>query len=175
MNRADGSAPDEQPGPLVRFARFAWHELEAAVLTPIRAFRLRYLPLLMVYFAYGALGLTAIASGFWVKQSLTMTPSDLASLGVWLSLPWAMKMVFGEMVDSVPLFGSQRRIYVVLGAGLIALGLLMLAGASSGRLTFATPFAAIGLRSPFQSNVFQARSSVTPRFRAKVAIPGSAR
>jgi MFS family permease len=139
MNRADGSASGKQLGPLARFARFAWHQLEAAVLTPIRAFRLRYLPLLMVYFAYGALGLTAIASSFWVKQSLTMTPSDLASLGVWLSLPWAMKMVFGEIVDSVPLLGSQRRIYVVLGAGLIALGLLMLAGASSGRLTFATP------------------------------------
>ena len=39
-----------------------WSErLEGALLAPIRAMRMRYLPLLMVYFAYGALGLTGIA------------------------------------------------------------------------------------------------------------------
>jgi hypothetical protein len=119
-------------------AKYMRQRLEAALLTPVRAFRLRYLPLLMVYFAYGALGLTAIASSFWIKQSLTLTPADLAALGVWLSLPWAMKMVFGELVDTVPILGSQRRIYVVIGGGLIALGLLMLAGASSGWLIFAS-------------------------------------
>jgi MFS family permease len=47
--------------------------------------------------------------------------------------------VFGELVDSVPILGSQRRVYVFIGAGLIATGLLMLAGASSGWLTFARP------------------------------------
>ena len=127
-----------QPKATLGLSAYIRAQLEAAVLTPIRAFRLRYLPLLMVYFAYGALSLTGIATGFWVKQSLTMTPAELAALGVWLSLPWAMKMVFGEMVDAVPIFGSKRRIYIVFGAGLIALGLLMLAGASSGYLTFAS-------------------------------------
>ena len=34
--------------------------LATALLNPIRAFRPRYLPLLMVYFAYGALGLIAV-------------------------------------------------------------------------------------------------------------------
>jgi len=41
---------------------YLWRQFEAALLNPIRAFRLRYLPLLMVYFAYGATGL--IASNF---------------------------------------------------------------------------------------------------------------
>ena len=36
----------------------------------------------MVYFASGALGLTAVADTFWVRKSLTLTPADLASLGV---------------------------------------------------------------------------------------------
>lgn len=109
--------------------------LEAAVLAPVRAFRLRYLPLLMIYFAYGALGIVQIAQDFWVKAALTLTPADLASLAVWLTLPWAVKMVFGELVDSVPIAGSQRRAYVFLGALLIALGLLALAGAASGHIT----------------------------------------
>jgi MFS family permease len=121
---------------LSRLAGYIRAQIKTVVLTPVRAFRLRYLPLLMIYFSYGALSLTAIATGFWIKQSLTLTPADLAALGVWLSLPWAMKMVFGELVDAVPVFGSTRTFYVLVGAGLIATGLLMLAGASSGYLTF---------------------------------------
>jgi MFS family permease len=111
-------------------------QLEAALLTPIRAIRLHYLPLLMIYFAYGALGIVAVAQDFWVKAALTLTPADLAALAVWLGLPWAVKMVFGELVDAVPIFGSQRRIYVFIGAALIALGLLLLAAAAAG--TFPT-------------------------------------
>ena len=37
---------------------------------------------------------------------------------MWLSLPWTVKMVFGELVDSVPIFGSQRRSYILIGAAL---------------------------------------------------------
>lgn len=109
------------------------------MVTPVREFRLAYLPLLMIYFAYGALGITAVADSFWVKKSLTMTPEDLASLGVWLTLPWTVKMVFGELVDAVPLLGSQRRAYVFLGASLVATGLVLLAGAAGGWITFARP------------------------------------
>ena len=113
--------------------------LTRAVLAPIRAFRLPYLPLLMVYFAYGALGIIAVADSFWVKKELTLSPAALAHLGVWLTLPWAVKMVFGELVDTVPLLGSRRRGYVFLGASLIAAGLILLAGAAGKWITFAPP------------------------------------
>ncbi len=39
------------------------------LLQPIRAFRWRYLPLLMVYFAYGALGLIDVTRDMWVKEA----------------------------------------------------------------------------------------------------------
>ena len=113
--------------------------LTRAVLAPVRAFRLQYLPLLMVYFAYGALGIIAVADSFWVKKELTLSPAALAQLGVWLTLPWAVKMVFGELVDTVPLMGSRRRGYVFLGASLIATGLILLAGAAGKWITFAPP------------------------------------
>ena len=109
------------------------------MLAPVRAFRLAYLPLLTVYLASGALGLIAVADSFWVKKSLTLTPADLASLAVWLQLPWTAKMVFSELVDSLPILGSQRRSYTFIGAGLIASGLLVLAGAAGGWITFAGP------------------------------------
>ena len=113
--------------------------LRRAVVAPINAFRLTYLPLLMVYFAYGALGLVAVAQGFWEKKGLSLSPTDLAQLGVWLALPWAIKMVFGEMVDTVAILGSRRRVYVFLGAGLVATSLVLMAGAAGGWLTFASP------------------------------------
>lgn len=117
------TAPSAPPASLAE-------RLKSAFVAPVRAMRIRYLPLLMVYFAYGALGLVGIAESFWIKQALTMTPADLAALGVWLTLPWTIKMVFGQIVDSIPIFGSQRRVYVFLGASLIAAGLLLFAGAA---------------------------------------------
>ena len=74
-------------------------KLRTAVLTPVRAMRLRYLPLLMIYYAYGALGLVTIAQAFWIKEALTFTPAELASIAVWLTLPWTIKMVFGQLAD----------------------------------------------------------------------------
>ena len=114
-------------------------QLENALLNPIRAFRPRYLPLMMVYFSYGALGLITVAESFWIKKALTLSPAELAALSVWLTLPWTVKMVFGELVDSVPIFGSQRRGYVFIGASFIAAGLILLAGAAGGWLDFASP------------------------------------
>jgi hypothetical protein len=72
----------------------------------------------------------------WIKERLTLTPADLAGIGVWLSLPWTVKMVFGELVDSVPIFGSQRRAYILIGAAFTATGMLTLAGAAAGSIAF---------------------------------------
>jgi MFS family permease len=117
-----------------------WKErIEKALLAPVRAFRLPYLPLLMVYFAFGATGLTAIAATFWIRKSLTWSPAELSALAVWFGLPWTIKMVFGELVDTVPLFGSQRRSYVFAGAGLVAAGLILLAGSAGGWITAISP------------------------------------
>jgi len=48
-------------------------------------------------------------------------------------------MVVGEFVDALPILGSRRRAYTFLGAGLIAAGLVVLAGAAGGWITFARP------------------------------------
>jgi len=102
----------------------------AAVLRPILGFRLSYLPLIMVYFAYVALGLIDVTRDMWIKEQLRLSPAELAGIGVWLSLPWTIKMVFGELVDSVPILGSQRRSYILIGAALTAAGMLTLADAA---------------------------------------------
>ena len=127
--KAAGTAPAAETQP-------AWLD---SILRPIRAFRLSYVPVVMVYFAYGALGLIDVTRDLWIKESLSLTPSDLAGIAVWLMLPWTVKMVFGELVDTVPIFGSQRKSYVLIGAAFMATGLVILAGAAGGWLTFARP------------------------------------
>ena len=110
-----------------------------AIARPNRGFRKIYLPLNTVYFAYGALGLIDVTRDMWIKEELRLSPSELAAIGVWLSLPWTVKMVVGELVDSVPIFGSQRRSYVLIGAALTASGMLTLAGAAGGYPVLSRP------------------------------------
>jgi len=111
----------------------------SSLLGPIRAFRPAYLPLLLVYFAYGALGLIDVTRDVWIKQALSLTPAELAGITVWLTLPWTVKMVFGQLVDSVSIFGSQRRAYIVIGAAFTAAGITVLAGAAGGWIAFLPP------------------------------------
>ena len=117
-------------------ARPAWVD---SLLRPLLAFRRSYIPVVMIYFAYGALGLIDVTRDFWIKEALTLTPAQLAGIAVWLGLPWTIKMVFGELVDSVPIFGSQRTAYVLIGASFTAAGMITLAGAAGGWLTFLAP------------------------------------
>lgn len=132
------SAPATAPPPAGLAERFK-HVWQDNLARPVRALRAAYLPLLMVYFAYGALGIIDVSRDMWVKESLSLSPADLAGIGVWLSLPWTVKMVFGQLVDSVPIFGSQRRSYVLIGAGFVAAGMVTLAGGAGGWLTFLRP------------------------------------
>jgi MFS family permease len=109
------------------------------MLEPLRMMRWRYLPLLMVYFASGASALSGIAETFFVKDRLTLSAEMLVAVMVWVQVPWSIKPVFGQLVDSIPILGSRRRIYVFIGAGLIATSYLMLAGIAGGWLTIASP------------------------------------
>jgi hypothetical protein len=93
---------------------------------PFRAMRLRYVPLLLIYFAYGASVFVGIAKDFWVKKYLNLSAEDLVALGVWLSVPWTIKMIFGQFVDSIKIFGSNRRVYVYIGALLITLSTFLM-------------------------------------------------
>lgn len=90
-----------------------------------RELRLSYLPPLMVYVAAGVSGLTAIVGTFFVKEYLGLSAEFLAALGFWAGIPWALKMPLGHLVDLLWRFKS---LLVYLGAGLIALSLLIMVG-----------------------------------------------
>ncbi len=90
-----------------------------------REMRLSYLPPLMVYAAAGISGLTAVVGTFYVKERLGLSAEFLAALGFWMMLPWALKMPLGHLVD---LIWRWKSLLVYLGAGLIALSILVMIG-----------------------------------------------
>ena len=93
-------------------------------------FHSRYIPLLMVYFAYGASGFAGIAETFWVKKELHLSAEALAGIVFWVGIPWTIKMVFGQFADSIRIFGAGRKIYIFIGASLIAAGQMVMIGLS---------------------------------------------
>lgn len=90
-----------------------------------RQFRWSFLPPLMVYFAAGVSGLTAIVGAFFVKEYLGLSAAFLAGLGFWAGLPWALKMPLGHLVD---VMWRWKALLVYLGAALIAASLLIMYG-----------------------------------------------
>ena len=86
-----------------------------------------YLPVLLTYFAWGASGVTGVATLFFQKEALGLTPADAAEIAFWVGLPWSMKMVAGVASDAYPIFGSRRRGYLVLGALASLAGYVVLA------------------------------------------------
>ncbi len=89
----------------------------------LRELRWSYLPPLMVYFAAGISGLTAIVGTFFVKDYLDLSAAFLAALGFWAGLPWVMKMPLGHLVD---LIWERKALMVWAGAALIATSLLIM-------------------------------------------------
>ena len=86
-----------------------------------------YFPVLLTYFAWGASGITGVATLFFQKEALGLTPAEAAKIAFWVGLPWSMKMVVGVASDAYPIFGSRRRAYLVLGALAALVGYIVLA------------------------------------------------
>jgi MFS family permease len=109
-------------------AAYRW--IDRNVLELGRELRLSYLPPLMVYMAAGISGLTGIVGTFFVKEYLGLPASFLAALGFWAGIPWALKMPLGHLVD---LLWRWKSGLIYLGAGLIAMSLLIMIGLLSER------------------------------------------
>lgn len=102
-----------------------YHWFDRNILELGREMRFSYLPPLMVYLAAGVSGLTGIVGTFFVKDYLGLSAEFLAALGFWAGIPWALKMPLGHLVDLIWRFKS---ILVYVGAGLIAISLLIMIG-----------------------------------------------
>jgi folate/biopterin transporter len=72
--------------------------------------------ILVVYFVQGILGLARLATSFFLKDDLGLSPAEVAAIMGVVSLPWVIKPVFGFLSDSLPIFGYRRRSYLLLSS-----------------------------------------------------------
>jgi len=112
----------------------AWRWIDDNILELGRELRWSYLPPLMVYMAAGISSLTGIVGTFFVKDYLGLSAAFIAALGFWAVIPWSLKMVLGHLVD---LLWRWKSMLVYLGAGLIALSLLIMVGLIGERAAMA--------------------------------------
>ena len=68
------------------------------------------------------MGISSVAYTFFIKDHLSLSVSELATIGIWATLPWSLKILFGYFIDKVPIFGNNRKSYIILGAVLVSLG-----------------------------------------------------
>ena len=99
--------------------------IDSTLIDLSRQFRWSYLPPLMIYVAAGISGLTGIVGVFFIKDYLNLSAAFLAGLGFWAGIPWALKMPLGHLVD---LIWSRKNYLVFVGAGLIALSIIIMYG-----------------------------------------------
>ncbi len=64
---------------------------------------------------------------FYMKEHLHMSPGDIGQFFFLCGLAWYFKPFAGILVDAFPLYGTRRRWYMMLGAGLSAVSWLALA------------------------------------------------
>jgi predicted MFS family arabinose efflux permease len=57
---------------------------------------------------------------FLLKDQLHVTPTQMATWFLWAILPWSLKPIAALITDAIPLLGSRRRNYLLIGSSLAA-------------------------------------------------------
>lgn len=85
----------------------------------------------LVYFAQGIgqhVGLVSQPLQFFFKQALGLDPAQTTEYLAILTLPWAIKPLYGLLSDFIPLFGYRRKTWLLVTNSLAAGGFLWLTG-----------------------------------------------
>jgi len=120
--------------------------------------RAAWLPVLITYFAYGASTITQIALLFLQKETLAMTPAEVAHVAFWANLPWSMKMVVGAASDAFPISGNRRRPYLIAGTLLSIAGYAALATVVASKSAYLAATVAIAIGFMMQDVIADALS-----------------
>jgi len=82
--------------------------------SPERTNKFEVLAILGVYFVQGVVGLARLATSFFLKDELHLSPADMSIFAGLAGLPWIIKPLYGFLSDGFPLFGYRRRSYLIL-------------------------------------------------------------
>jgi MFS family permease len=80
----------------------------------------------IVYFSQGMYYVADQVRNLTLKETLGLTPAQVATFGTIALVPWLIKPVYGMISDSFPLFGRRRKSYFLLTSALATLSGLAL-------------------------------------------------
>ena len=70
----------------------------------------------MQYFNQGTKVLVYLASSDLFKSYYKLDPGRVQSIQALTFLPWSLKIFYGLISDNVPIMGSRRKSYLLIGA-----------------------------------------------------------
>ncbi|RYY81011.1 hypothetical protein EON63_16385 [archaeon] len=80
-------------------------------------YRKENLAIIMAYFSVGLVSsFLATPMNIYLVNTLNAEPQMQNTIGILQTLPWSMKLVFGFLSDTVPIFGLHRKPYLAIGA-----------------------------------------------------------
>lgn len=68
----------------------------------------------MQFFNKGSVVLLNLAAQDMFKAYYHLEPSRVQILTAYIALPWSLKIVIGLISDSLPIFGSRRKAYLLI-------------------------------------------------------------
>src|SRR5438445_6608600 len=80
----------------------------------------------VVYFSQGMYYVADQARNLALKETLGLSPAQVATFGTIVLVPWLTKPVYGLISDAFPLFGRRRKSYFLLTSALATLAGLAL-------------------------------------------------
>ncbi len=80
-----------------------------------------------VYFIAGATGIASVATTFYYKDDLLLSPAQVSILGSISIIPWSIKPLYGFFSDRKPIWGYRRKPYLFLSGLMGAAGYFSMA------------------------------------------------
>ncbi|MCA9370643.1 MAG: folate/biopterin family MFS transporter [Candidatus Peregrinibacteria bacterium] len=90
-----------------------------------------------VYFIAGATGIASVATTFYYKDDLSLSPAQVSLLGSIAIIPWSIKPLYGFFSDRKPMWGYRRKPYLFLAGVMGAAGYFSMATWVNSFLTVA--------------------------------------
>ena len=86
------------------------------------------LQIFLVYFTQGIRStLCSLGTSYYLKETLALAPSQAEALRGTAAIPWIVKPLYGMLSDSVPIWGTRRKSYLLIFSTFSALSYLALA------------------------------------------------
>jgi MFS family permease len=95
-------------------------------LLPFKTAAARRLAILfaVVYFSQGMYYVADQVRTLTLKETLGLSPSQVATFGTIILIPWVIKPIYGLVSDAFPIFGRRRKSYFILTCALATLAAL---------------------------------------------------